>query len=621
MRAANLSNCSGISKSGCCPSSHLPDLVNDNDLDNLRPWLSNGVLQRRSAASSGPTSSRSPPSRQLSKDLGTPRVKLPEVLCKTRPGANQSNGQHRSRSPVMDAIPLSARPPVRGRENQAFRRWQDCQIARCSPAHSPDSSISTVDFEGNESPGRRSLSSTTSSMGTRWVIPTQLLSTESSTPSNLLARRVGTGAAFPAEDLRVQTNLHQTSAETPAGDLASTEKLPSCFEVREQPEADDATQVADWNAASPALARRPTPPEETGARSSPTRSPAPPAQPRPPNASPAPCRWHRQCVKSSASSAAAAGSQTVELLRNFTQLDGRKIYDLYYWEQAIQEDGDGGKVVACRRKGSEAMEFDLIMKIKSKTKLRNEKYLSSYQKVLMRMLNLKAHRNIVSIDEVLEDEQFFYVVMKRAAGGDFFAGLLSEFKDGVIPVSVLKGLMTDILQALDHLHEGGMLHRDIKPDNLVWADEDGARRIVLIDFDHADPAYTDDGERQAMIFGTRRFNAPETWQGFCTRQSDLYSVGVVFYLLMTGKMPYGDELFEQACSLCEERSPGRHRQMQLMDDVYQSLRRTEIDWSCEPWRGQPASLNLCKQLLAFSRTNRPCSARAALDHPWFAECG
>lgn len=457
-----------------------------------------------------------------------------------------------------------------------------------------------------------------SSMPSRQITPTQLLPSEFSIPSNLLARRVATGGSFSGQDLRVQITVQQTSLETSAGDLVSTGRPTSCSEVREQQEAAYATQAADGNTASPTLTRSPTPAEETGARSSLTRSPAPPARPRPPNASPAPpCRWHRQYVKSSA----AAGQQAVEPMRIITQLDGRKIYDLYYWEQAIQEDGDGGKVVACRRKDSEAMEFDLIMKIKAKSQLRKEKYMSSYQKVLMRMLNLEAHRNIISIEEVLEDEHFFYVVMKRATGGDFFAGLLSEFKDGIIPASVLRGLMTDILQALDHLHERGILHRDIKPDNLVWADEgDGARRAVFIDFDHADPAYTDDVKRQPMMFGTRRYNAPETWQGFCTRQSDLYSVGVIFYLLMTGKMPYGDELFEQACSAREERSPGRHRQMQLMDDVYQSLNRTEIDWSCESWRGQPASLNLCQQLLAFSCTDRPCSARAALDHPWFSEC-
>lgn len=308
-------------------------------------------------------------------------------------------------------------------------------------------------------------------------------------------------------------------------------------------------------------------------------------------------------------------------LRTITQLDGRKIYDLYYWEQAIQEDGDGGKVVVCRRKESETTEFDLVMKIKAKTKLRNESYLTSYRKVLMRMLNLEAHRNIISIDEVLEDEQFFYVVMKRAKGGDLFAGLLSEFGDGILPASVLRSLMTEILEALDHLHERGILHRDIKPDNLVWAHDDtGMRRVMLIDFDHADPEFTtDDTKRQHMVFGTRRFNAPETWHGFCTRQSDLYSVGVIFYLLMTGKMPYGDELFTQTCNPHEKRSPSKHWQMQMMDLAYKSLSRTEIDWNCEPWHGQPASLDLCQQLLAFLHSDRPCSARAALDHAWFSE--
>lgn len=606
MLAATAPECPVISKPCWLDAPRLPDVVASNDLDNLPPRL----------RSSGSNSSCSPSPRWTPQDSGGLQVKLPEVLCNVRPGASKSNG-HRSRSPVMDTTLPSAQPPVRGRENQAFRRSRDCRIARCSPAHSPDSTISTIDLDCNESPGGRSQSSTTSCVAMRQITP-PMLPTEFSMPSSLLARR-NTSNGLPGNNLWVRTTLRQAPSETSTRELVSTERPSSCSEVGEQLHLEHTAQAAGGNAASPTITRSPSPPEETGASPSLTRSPAPPEQPRPPNASPPPCRWHRHLVKSLATAGQQSKAASVPA-RTITKLDGRKIYDLYYWEQAIQEDGDGGKVVVCRGKESEAMEFDLVMKIKAKTKLRNEAYLTSYRKVLMRMLNLEAHRNIVAIDEVLEDEQFFYVVMKRAKGGDLFAGLLSEFSDGIIPASVLRNLMTEILEALDHLHERGMLHRDIKPDNLVWAHDDaGTRRVMLIDFDHADPEFTDDVKRQPMVFGTRRFNAPETWHGLCTRQSDLYSVGVIFYLLMTGKMPYEDELFKQTCNPCEKRSPSKHRQMRMMDDAYKSLSRTEIDWSCEPWPGQPASLDFCQQLLAFSHSDRPCSARAALDHAWFSE--
>merc|ERR1719316_701918 len=85
--------------------------------------------------------------------------------------------------------------------------------------------------------------------------------------------------------------------------------------------------------------------------------------------------------------------------------------------------------------------------------------------------------------EVLEDDKYFYTVMKKAQDGTLFEDLHKRFNDGVIPSSTLKNLMMQILRAVGHIHKHGLLHRDIKPDNIVV--QQGA--AMLIDFDHADP--------------------------------------------------------------------------------------------------------------------------------------
>ncbi|CAJ1397501.1 unnamed protein product [Effrenium voratum] len=305
--------------------------------------------------------------------------------------------------------------------------------------------------------------------------------------------------------------------------------------------------------------------------------------------------------------------------------EGQKIYDVYYWEQVIQEDGDGGKVVFCRKKEDEAenKEFNKVMKIKSKLKLQKEGFGEQYRKVLAKMMSLPPHPGIMPVEEALEDDAFYYVVAPRASNS-FFAGLLLDFEDGVVPEAALRSLMTDMLEALDHLHSHGVLHRDIKPDNMVLqAETDEAtgtqrRRVVLIDFDHADSDFPNNGSEQERIYGTRRFNAPETYLCTFSRQSDLYSVGVVFYMLMTGKMPYSDELFD-GLSQIHQQQPGPRilSPRAIFQDTFQRLRDAEVDWNCDPWPLQPVSMDLCKQLLAFSPALRPRDARAALSHPWF----
>lgn len=108
--------------------------------------------------------------------------------------------------------------------------------------------------------------------------------------------------------------------------------------------------------------------------------------------------------------------------RRIKSLEGQKIYDVYYWEEVIQEDGDGGKVVVCRKKTEDNTgDFDKVMKIKSKLKLKKEGCADDYRKVLTKMLSLPPHPGVMPVEEALEDDAFYYVVTPRATSS-FFSG-------------------------------------------------------------------------------------------------------------------------------------------------------------------------------------------------------
>jgi serine/threonine protein kinase len=240
---------------------------------------------------------------------------------------------------------------------------------------------------------------------------------------------------------------------------------------------------------------------------------------------------------------------------------------------------------------------------------------------------MPVHPGILAPREVLEDQKLYYIVMDRASGGTFFEGLIRDHADGTMPPHAVRRLLIELLQAVGHIHKHGVIHRDIKPDNLVMhfvndpqAPEGKTRRVALIDFDYADLALDRGGDPDSTdhyYCGTYRFSAPETFQGHFSRASDLFSVGVILYLLMTGKMPYRDDLFNALSSyhphdddpeLCEGKG--------LMAEVASSMRREQIDWSCGLWSAQPLCRDFCEKMLQCDHWRRFQTAEEALMHEW-----
>jgi serine/threonine protein kinase len=235
------------------------------------------------------------------------------------------------------------------------------------------------------------------------------------------------------------------------------------------------------------------------------------------------------------------------------------------------------------------------------------------------MLNLEQHSNVLGLQDVFEDDSSYYIVMKRCSGGELFDFLNSETD---VPERECKRIMREILAAVDHIHSQGLIHRDIKPENIMFHTErDGGsatpspkengtcRSIRLIDFDSALEMQGSASPRQKHIVGTMGYIAPEALKGDCSPASDLWSVGIIMYMLMTGDTPYDEELLDEAPkdTRCDS---------EAMDRLYTKLQRAKIDFECEPWPSFPEARDLCQELLAFEPSDRSPSAMHALSHPW-----
>jgi len=142
------------------------------------------------------------------------------------------------------------------------------------------------------------------------------------------------------------------------------------------------------------------------------------------------------------------------------------------------------------------------------------------------------HRNIIQIYDVNQLDGITYLAMEYVAGGE-----LSDRMDGGFSLDETVHILSQVLTALQFAHDKGYIHRDIKPANILLR-EDGS--IALTDFGIARLMGEDSGLTIAgSILGTPRYMSPEQARGDALdHRSDLYSVGVLFYHMIEGRLPY-----------------------------------------------------------------------------------
>jgi hypothetical protein len=146
------------------------------------------------------------------------------------------------------------------------------------------------------------------------------------------------------------------------------------------------------------------------------------------------------------------------------------------------------------------------------------------------------HPNIVRLDELIELDGSWFIAQELVEGVDFHSFVTRE--DAVVPAEPARLLpaLEQLLGALEALHAAGVVHRDIKPDN-VRVTESG--RVVLLDFGIAAEPSTMETVTGIHLVGTPAYMAPEQVDGAIIKpEADMYSVGVMLFEALTGRLPF-----------------------------------------------------------------------------------
>ncbi|GBG33832.1 Protein kinase, putative [Hondaea fermentalgiana] len=220
-------------------------------------------------------------------------------------------------------------------------------------------------------------------------------------------------------------------------------------------------------------------------------------------------------------------------------------------------------------------------------------------KAEVRILSGMDHPNIIKLYGMHEDNAYYYVVTELVKGGELFDRIVAkEFYQEKDAAQVVK----TIAEALKYCNEHGIVHRDLKPENILMEDDENDHRLKLADFGFAKEL--DTSSEEAMLrttCGTPGYVAPEIIKGApYGREVDMWSLGVITYILLCGYPPFYDE--NQA-------------------HLFRLIKKAKYKFDPEFWSEvSDSAKDLIRGLLQVDPTQR-FTPDDVLAHPWIVHGG
>ncbi|XP_054800083.1 calcium-dependent protein kinase 32-like [Prosopis cineraria] len=226
----------------------------------------------------------------------------------------------------------------------------------------------------------------------------------------------------------------------------------------------------------------------------------------------------------------------------------------------------------------------------SKKKLRTAVDIEDVKREVEIMKHFPQHLNIVNLKDTYEDDNAVHLVMELCEGGELFDRIVAR---GHYTERAAAVVIRTIVEVVQVCHKHGVMHRDLKPENFLFASKKETSLLKVIDFGLS--VFFKPGEKFNEIVGSPYYMAPEVLKRNYGPEVDIWSAGVILYILLCGVPPFWAET-EQG--------------------VAQAIIRSVVDFKRDPWpKVSDNAKDLVKKMLNPNPQQR-LTAQEVLDHPW-----
>ncbi|WCJ34149.1 Calcium-dependent protein kinase family protein [Euphorbia peplus] len=254
--------------------------------------------------------------------------------------------------------------------------------------------------------------------------------------------------------------------------------------------------------------------------------------------------------------------------------------------------GQFGTTFLCIEKGTGK---EYACKSIAKRKLTTQEDVDDVRREIQIMHHLSGHPNVISIKGAYEDAVAVHVVMELCAGGELFDRIV---KRGHYSEKKAAELTRTIVGVVEACHSLGVMHRDLKPENFLFVNGQEDSPLKAIDFGLS--MFFKPGEVFNDVVGSPYYVAPEVLKKRYGPEADVWSAGVMIYILLSGVPPFWAET-----------------EQEIFDEVL----RGELDFSTDPWPNISDSAKDLVRRMLVRDPKRRIKAHEVLCHPWVQEDG
>ncbi|KAK4712235.1 hypothetical protein R3W88_006748 [Solanum pinnatisectum] len=253
--------------------------------------------------------------------------------------------------------------------------------------------------------------------------------------------------------------------------------------------------------------------------------------------------------------------------------------------------GHFGYTCKAKFKKGEVKGQEVAVKVIPKSKMNTAIAIEDVRREVKILRALTGHSNLVKFYDSYEDHTNVYIVMELCEGGELLDRILS--RGGKYSEDDAKTVMIQILKVVAFCHLQGVVHRDLKPENFLFTSKEENAQLKAIDFGLSDFVKPD--ERLNDIVGSAYYVAPEVLHRSYSTEADVWSIGVIAYILLCGSRPFW---------------------ARTESGIFRSVLKADPSFEEQPWPTLSSEAkDFVKRLLNKDPRKRMTAAQA-LGHPW-----